>query len=142
MGRFSYKKVRKHSSQMSSEEKKKLRSMFSKVKNWEILDHVNNRIVEKNYKITVDDFIDIMKNGEIVEYEQKLYTESNKMAHLVVLRSVRDRDGVHDRPHLVFDMTDGKIVTIWINNYSDNHNSLDMGIYSKGLKVGENYWLD
>lgn len=142
MGKFSYKKVRKHVSQMNGEEKKRLRNMFSKVGNWEILDHVNNRIVQKGYKITVDDFIDVMRNGEIVEYEQKLYTESKKISHLVVIRSIRNRDGVRDRPHLVFDITDGKIVTMWINSYDDNHDTLDMGIYSKGLKVGENYWLD
>lgn len=138
LGRFSYKKVRKHVSQMSSNEKNTLRKMFKKVKHWEIIDHVNERIVQKQYKITTDDVLEVMTHGEIIEYEQKIYLEDNKLSELLVLSIVRER--CDDRLHLVFDITDNKIITLWINNLHDNHSTLDMGIYSKGLKVGENYW--
>lgn len=138
LGRFSYKKVRKHVSQMSLNEKNTLRKMFKKVKHWEIIEHVNERIVQKQYKITTDDVLEVMIHGEIVEYEQKIYLEDGKLSELLVLSSIRER--CNDRVHLVFDITDNKIITIWINNLHDNHSTLDMGIYSKGLKVGENYW--
>lgn len=138
LGRFSYKKVRKHVSQMSLDEKNTLRKMFKKVKHWEIIEHVNERIVQKQYKITTDDVLEVMIHGEIVEYEQKIYLEDDKLSELLVLSSIRER--CNDRVHLVFDITDNKIITIWINNLHDNHSTLDMGIYSKGLKVGENYW--
>jgi len=112
--------------------------MFKKVKHWEIIEHVNERIVQKQYKITTDDVLEVMIHGEIVEYEQKIYLEDGKLSELLVLSSIRER--CNDRVHLVFDITDNKIITIWINNLHDNHSTLDMGIYSKGLKVGENYW--
>ena len=83
-GYFSYKKVRKHVSQMSSKEKDKLREMFKKVKNWEIFSHVNDRIKEKGYTIYVDDVLDLMHKGNIVEYEQKYYLNTGKVSHLVV----------------------------------------------------------
>lgn len=140
LGYYSHKKVRKHVTQMSSSEKDLIRRRFKAVKNWEITDHVNDRIVEKNYSITTDDFLDLMKNGEIVEYEQKLFFNANKLSELVVLKHVRDRGGIKDKLHLVFDLSDNRIVTVWINSYDDNHDTLDMGIYSKGLKVGESYW--
>lgn len=140
-GYFSYKKVRKHVSQMSSKEKDKLREMFKKVKNWEIFSHVNDRIKEKGYTVYVDDVLDLMHKGNIVEYEQKYYFNSGKISHLVVLNIVREHEGKDkDRLHMVFDMTDKGIVTVWVNDYEDTHETLDMGIYSKGLKVGENYW--
>ena len=140
-GYFSYKKVRKHVSQMSSNEKIKLRKMFKEVKDWEIFSHVNNRIKEKGYTVYVDDVLDLMHKGNIVEYEQKYYFNSGKVSHLVVLNIVREHEGKDkDRLHMVFDMTDKGIVTVWINDYEDIHETLDMGIYSKGLKVGEEYW--
>lgn len=142
MGRFSYRKVRKHVSQMSSQEKKIIREMFKKVKHWEIVDHVNDRIEEKGYKVTTDDILNTMHHGEIVEYEQKLYIEDKTMTELLVLKFVRETEKSKDKLYLVFDITAKKIITLWINNFEDTHDSLDMGIYSKGLKVGENYWQE
>lgn len=140
-GYFSYKKVRKHVSQMSSNEKKKLREMFKKVKDWKIFTHVNERIREKGYTVYVDDVVDLMNKGSIVEYEQKYYFNTGKISHLVVLSIVRNhKDKDKDRLHMVFDMTDEGIITVWVNDYEDTHKTLDMGIYSKGLKVGEDYW--
>ena len=140
-GYFSYKKVRKHVTQMSTNEKIKLREMFKKVKDWEIFSHVNDRIKEKGYTVYVDDILDLMHKGNIVEYEQKYYFNSGKVSHLVVLNIVREHEGKDkDRLHMVFDMTDKGIVTVWVNDYEDIHETLDMGIYSKGLKVGEDYW--
>lgn len=142
LGRFSYKKVRKHVSQLSLSEKEEIRKKFKKVKYWEIIDHVNERIVQKEYKITTDDILNVMRNGEIVEYEQKLYVVDGKMSELLVLTTVREDENGKSRLYLVFDITDKKIVTVWINGYEDTHDTLDMGIYSKGLKVGENYWQE
>lgn len=142
LGRFSYKKVRKHVSQLSLSEKEEIRKKFKKVKYWEIIDHVNERIVQKEYKITTDDILNVMRNGEIVEYEQKLYVVDGKMSELLVLTVVREDENGKNRLYLVFDITDKKIVTLWINGYEDTHDTLDMGIYSKGLKVGENYWQE
>ena len=139
-GGFSYKKVRKHVSQMSSSEKKQVRKMFNDVKSYTITNHVNDRILEKGYKVTTDDIIDLMINGEIVEYEQKIVIASGELSHLLVLKNMRDNDGEKDIMHLVFDMTNKLILTIWTNHHTDLHDTLDMGIYSKGLKVGENYW--
>lgn len=134
---------------MSVAEKNKLRKMFKKVKVWEIIDHVNDRIEQKQYKINTDDLLNVIKNGEIIEYEQKKYIKGifeGKISHMVVLQIVRDREGLNyqykDKLNVVFDMTDGKIVTLWENNYHDNHDTLNLGIYSKGLKVGEVYWQD
>lgn len=139
--RFSYKKVRKYVRQMSPSEKQKIREMFNSVKNWEILDHVNDRIVEKGYCITTDDILNVMRKGKIVEYEQKYYMNTGKVSHLLVLNHVREKeDGSSDILNLVFDITDNKIVTVWINNADDLHDTLDMGIYNKGLKVGVSYW--
>lgn len=140
-GKYSYKKVRKYVGQMKPEEKQKVRYLFKSVKSWEIVDHVNDRIIEKGYRITTDDILDVMRNGKIVEYEQKLYTNTNKFTELIVLNNVRKKEnGSSDILHLVFDVTDKKIVTVWINNHDDLHDTLDMKIYNKGLKVGVNYW--
>src|SRR5699024_685880 len=103
---------------------------------------VNERIVQKEYKITTDDILNVMRNGEIVEYEQKLYVVDGKMSELLVLTTVREDENGKNRLYVVFDITDKKIVTVWINGYEDTHDTLDIGIYSKGLKVGENYWQE
>lgn len=140
-GYYSFKKVRKHVSQMSSSEKDKVREMFKKVKTWEIFQHVNERIRQKGYTVYVDDVMDLMQKGNIVEYEQKYYLNTGKISHLLVLNIVREHEGKDkDRLHMVFDMTDEGIVSVWVNDYEDTHETLDMGIYSKGLKVGEEYW--
>lgn len=115
--------------------------MFKKVKDWKIFTHVNERIREKGYTVYVDDVVDLMNKGSIVEYEQKYYFNTGKISHLVVLSIVRNhKDKDKDRLHMVFDMTDEGIITVWVNDYEDTHKTLDMGIYSKGLKVGEDYW--
>lgn len=140
-GYFSYRKVRKHVSQMSVQEKNKAREMFKKVKTWRIFDHVNHRIREKEYSITVDDVLQIMHEGDIIEYEQKYYIETGNVSHLLLLQTIREREnGESDIMHMVFDMTDEGIVSVWLNHIDDRHYTLDMGIYSKGLKVGEVYW--
>lgn len=142
MGMFSYKKVRKHVSQMNQFEKMSIRKKFNKVKNWTIINHVNDRILEKGYTITTEDILDIIKNGNILEYAQKYYTENKNITEILVLSGVRDFGDHKDRLHLVFDITAEKIITLWINDYDDVHETLNMGIYSKGLKVGENYWQE
>lgn len=140
-GLYEYKKVRKHISQMKKEDKSKIREMFKKVDNWEIFDHVNDRIKEKNYRITVSDIVQIINKGSIIEYEQKYYVNTDKISELVVLQTIRKHGKKEsDIMHMVFDMTSGGIVSVWINDIDDRHYTLDMGIYNKGLKVGENYW--
>lgn len=140
-GLYAYKKVRKHVSQMSVGEKEKVREMFKQVKTWEIFTHVNHRIREKGYSIKVDDVVQIINEGNIIEYEQKYYIHTKKVAHLLVLQTIRKHeDKEDDIMHMVFDMTSKGIVSVWLNDIDDRHHTLDMGIYSKGLKVGEVYW--
>lgn len=138
---YAYKKVRKHVSQMSSNEKDKIRDVFKVIKSWEVFDHVYDRIEEKGYTVTDDDFLRILTKGKIIEYEQKYYYNIKKLNHLVVLQSIRKRKGKPiDRMHMVFDITDRGVVSVWINELEDTHETLNLGIYSKGLKVGEKYW--
>lgn len=124
---------RKHGSQLTKREEEGLWKRLKSIEEWEwrISDHALDRLESRGIKATKHDIITTIYNSKIVEYR---ITKNKKIEERVVLRS---RSIVNDcyNIHVVFSLTDKKIITVWMNHIEDLHETLNWSIYNKNMKV-------
>lgn len=125
---------RKHGSQMQQEEMSDLWGRLESFDNWNMSVHSLERIASKGIKATYDDIVSTIKNSTIIEYKIDYSASRNRCDERVVLRSnavVNDKFNLN----VVYSITRGAIVTVWINSIDDKHDTLDWSIYDENMKV-------
>lgn len=123
---------RKHSLMMKEWEKRGLFERLKKVRVWEISGHALLRMSEKNIEVTQDDILSTIHNSEIIEY--KIDGKPKFETERVVLRSKAIING-KDNLNVVYDLTKESVISVWLNDVKDNHETLDISIYNHKMKV-------
>lgn len=122
-----YNNMRKHMSQFTEVEKKHLTKRIGKLKNLVLKPHLLERIQEKRIYITHDELAEVLVDFDIIEY---------RILNMEERAVIRSRTSFYGRNYcLVVSLTKDEIVTIWLNNYHDLHNTLDEELYNKKMKV-------
>lgn len=129
---------RKHCSQMLEPE---INGLFARLKSveksgrkWLMAGHALDRLHEKGINATYDDVVSTIHNASIVEYK----IDENKFTGRAEERVVLRANAIVNRSynlHVVYSLSEGRIITVWINHIKDYHSTLDWSIYSSEMKV-------
>jgi hypothetical protein len=125
---------RKHYSQMSDFETKKIDRKLKRFEDWEILKHAKDRLKEKNIGCKYDDIVSTIYNCDIIEYKIDYNKFKECYEERVVVRGRSLVNGSYNL-NVVFNITTGSVVTVWVNHVKDNHKTLDFSIYNKRMRV-------
>jgi len=127
---------RKHGSQMTREEASSIWSRLKKVKEdeWIFTDHTFIRSLEKGIKITKKDLTSAIHNSELIEYKIDKLKFEDTYQERVVLRSKSIVNRCYNI-HVVYSLSNNKVITVWMNHIKDRHKTLDWSIYDENLKV-------
>lgn len=125
---------RKHNSQLSHFEKLSLFTRLKNVQYWGMSAHALDRLVEKGIKATKEDVVSTLNHANIVEYRIFQYSENDACDERVILRSKAMVNGRYNL-HVVYSLTNHRIVSVWTNHVLDKHSTLDWSIYNKDMKV-------
>ncbi|AYP68138.1 hypothetical protein PQE75_gp006 [Bacillus phage vB_BcoS-136] len=125
---------RKHSSQLSQQEKELIWNRLYDVNDWKVHFHALDRLEQKSIDATYEDLVTTIFNSDIVEYKIDYNRYINRCVERVVLRS---KSIVNDRynMHVVYDISSNMIITVWINHVKDFHRTLDWSLYNENMKV-------
>jgi hypothetical protein len=129
---------RKHSSQMTEAEIhglwERLKEIEDKGLNWKISGHALERMEQKGIVTTYKDIVSTIHNASMVEYKIDYNRIDKKCHERVVIRS-KDFVNINYNLHVVFSLTNRKIISVWMNHKSDFHNTLKWEIYNKDMKI-------
>lgn len=125
-------RARKHVTQMTREEVDYLRELISRVDKITLCDHAQEAAarldVSEHYIKSVN-----LQRAQLIEYNTGRGTSRR-----VVLR---DKRAIHINKYLlknlvlVIDVDTKEVVTIFLNEIHDKHNSIDLTYYTKDLKI-------
>lgn len=125
---------RKHYSQMNTSEIKSLYAKLLSVttKNWRMSYHAEERLVQKRIDASRSRIVDVINHCEIIEY--KTVDNGRYTCERVI---VRDTNLINKNYNLnvVFDVTRGVVISVWLNHVKDRHSTLDMLIYDRELQI-------
>ena len=125
---------RKHYSQMNTSEIKSLYAKLLSVttKNWRMSYHAEERLVQKRIDASRSRIVDVINHCEIIEY--KTVDNGRYTCERVI---VRDNTLINKNYNLnvVFDVTRGVVISVWLNHIKDRHSTLDMLIYDRELQI-------
>lgn len=125
---------RKHYSQMNTSEIKSLYAKLLSVttKNWRMSYHAEERLVQKRIDTSRSRIVDVINHCEIIEY--KTVDNGRYTCERVI---VRDTTLINKNYNLnvVFDVTRGVVISVWLNHVKDRHSTLDMLIYDRELQI-------
>ena len=125
---------RKHYSQMNTSEIKSLYAKLLSVttKNWRMSYHAEERLVQKRIDASRSRIVDVINHCEIIEY--KTVDNGRYTCERVILR---DTNLINKNYNLnvVFDVTRGVVISVWLNHVKDIHSTLDMLIYDRELQI-------
>ena len=125
---------RKHYSQMNTSEIKSLYAKLLSVttKNWRMSCHAEERLVQKRIDASRSRIVDVINHCEIIEY--KTVDNGRYTCERVI---VRDNTLINKNYNLnvVFDVTRGVVISVWLNHAKDRHSTLDMLIYDRELQI-------
>ena len=125
---------RKHYSQMNTSEIKSLYAKLLSVttKNWRMSCHAEERLVQKRIDASRSRIVDVINHCEIIEY--KTVDNGRYTCERVI---VRDNTLINKNYNLnvVFDVTRGVVISVWLNHVKDRHSTLDMLIYDRELQI-------
>ena len=134
--------IRKHVSQMNRYEKGTLINRISKLDRYEcdMPDYVMNRIEERflpNFiYLTKKEVRKILRNYSIVEYSVKHFDDlKDERVTLLANTIYTGKNDIKFKVYIVYSLTKNCLVTAFVNLASDNHESLDMSIYTKDLRI-------
>jgi len=117
--------ARKHISQMTTQEKTLLNSFIGKDKcNYKIGKHAQKRGSEK--VIANECVYRALEDGQIIEYH---YKDSNRL----LIRGNVDEGNINIC--VVVDLTENEIITIYDNEISDKHFTLNRSLYRKNFDI-------
>lgn len=125
---------RKHYSQLSTAEVERINKRLMDIENWEVSRHTFDRLKEKGINATIDDIISVINNSSIIEYKIDYISSKNRNEERVVLRA-KDVVNKFYNLNVVYSLTSGTIITVWMNHVKDSHNTLDWSIYNPDMKV-------
>ena len=126
--------MRKHSLQLTNIEREAIDKKLKDISSWTMTRHATDRLAEKGIKATYDDIVSTVHNHEIIEYKIDYNDRLNRCQERVVVRS-KARTNKNYNLNIVFNITDKKIVTVWLNHIKDRHATLDWSIYNEDMKV-------
>jgi hypothetical protein len=125
---------RKHGSQLQQEETNIIWDRLKSFDQWEVSPHALDRLVEKGIKATYEDIVSTIDNATIVEYKIDYNERINRCDDRVVLRANAIVNDTYNL-NVVYSLSRGVVVTVWINHINDFHDTLDWSIYSEDMKV-------
>jgi hypothetical protein len=117
--------VRKHYSQLSSQESTFLWRQLLEVEKWNPSNHFKDKLYERGGELEA--ILDALHESSIVEYHLR-----NNFSRVLV-RSVRAFNGYV--PCIVFQPKTKTIITMYWNHERDNHSTINMGAYTKEIDV-------
>lgn len=129
---------RKHCSQMTQFEidnlYARLRSVEERGNKWRIAGHALDRIQQKGIRVGYDDIVSNIHNSNMVEYkiDENRYTGEAEERVVLVSKALVNRCY---RFKAVYNLTERRIITVWINHIKDNHSTLDWSIYTEDMPV-------
>jgi hypothetical protein len=104
-----------------------IRKQFNKHK--PLSEHTLDRLQSKfDIVPTVYDIEDVLFNGNIIEYKE-IYTNNKLTDKRIVVRK-----GIHNNKYdlvLVYSVKWNNVITVWKNELTDNHRTLDLRLYDK-----------
>ena len=125
-------RARKHITQMSRDEVEYLRELISKVDNITLCDHAQDAAARLNVSEQYIKAVNLQR-AQLVEFNTGRGTSRR-----VVLR---DKRAIHINKYimknlvLVIDVDTKEVVTIFLNDIHDHHESIDLTYYTKDLKI-------
>lgn len=125
---------RKHSSQLQGFEIESIWKRLKEIKNWRIKTHALDRLEEKGIQATYEDIVSTIYNANIIEYKINYLSLINRCDERVVLRSKAIVNREYNL-HVVYSLTEGRVITVWINHVDDHHKTLDWSQYDENMKV-------
>lgn len=125
---------RKHYSQMNTSEIKSLYAKLLSVttKNWRMSDHAEERIVQKRIDASRSRIVDVINHCEIIEY--KTVDNGRYTCERIIVRDTTLTNKNYNL-NVVFDVTRGVVISVWLNHIKDRHSTLDMLIYDRELQI-------
>jgi hypothetical protein len=127
---------RKHGSQLQQEEANIIWKRLKSFDDWVISNHALDRLEEKGIKATKEDIVSTIGNASIIEYKIDYNEKINRCDERVVLRANAIVNNTYNL-NVVYSISRGVVVTVWINHLSDRHSTLDWSIYDENMKVFE-----
>lgn len=118
--------MRKHFSQMNSHERQFLIDIIRKTKRWHFTEYSQVRAGERI--VTREEVLAALSKGKVVEYRMK------GAKHRVLVRGTQVLDGKYVAC-VVVDIARKRIITVYLNDHSDNHPSLNWSLYSDKLDI-------
>lgn len=125
-------RARKHITQMTRDEVEYLRELISKVDNITLCDHAQEAAARLNVSEQYIKAVNLQR-AQLVEFNT-----GRGASRRVVLR---DKRAIHINRYqlknlvLVIDVDTKEVVTIFLNDIHDHHNSIDFTYYTKDLKI-------
>ena len=99
---------------------------------WRLSGHVFDRLEEKGINATRRDVISTIHSSELLEYKiDERYGVCDERVLLRAKAIVNDSYNLH----VVYSLTNKKVVTVWINHINDRHATLNMSLYTADMKV-------
>lgn len=131
-----YSGKRKHSSQIKPHEETGLWKRLNSIQEWEwgFIDHVFDRLKDKQIMVTKTDIISTINHASIIEYKINYCKRNMGYDERVVLRSKAVANGAYNL-NVVYSLTYKQVVTVWLNHIDDRHTTLDWSIYDANMKV-------
>jgi hypothetical protein len=125
---------RKHYSQMSIQEINGLFKRLRQVRSnqWHLSGHVFDRLEGKGINATRADIISCIHNSTLIEY--KIDERFNVCDERVLLRANAIVNDCYNL-HVVYSLTNKRVITVWINHIRDHHKTLDWSLYTADMKV-------
>lgn len=125
---------RKHSSQLTQLEIEGLEKRLKDVQSWNIRTHALDRLEEKGINATYQDLTSCIYDATIIEYKIDYNNRINRCDERVVIRANSVVNYSYNL-NVVYSLSEKRIVTVWINNINDRHDTLNWDIYSEDMKV-------
>lgn len=99
---------------------------------WRLSGHVFDRLEEKGISATRRDVVSTIHSSELLEYKiDERYGVCDERVLLRANAIVNDSYNLH----VVYSLTNKKVVTVWINHINDRHATLKMSLYTADMKV-------
>lgn len=124
--------LKKHYTQMNDKEKNFIFATLKSYKNWGMSGHALDRLVEKGIEATYEDIVSTIHNSMIIEYHVAKFQGVNDERVLLRSKAIVNKC---NNLHVVFSITRGRIVSVWMNHKDDKHSTIDMSDYSKSVKI-------
>ena len=141
------KKERKHALQMSEDEQIWCQTRAILAANYLVVTkHAKNRYSGRHLYINPAEVGFMMTTGQVIEYERCYIgaeVEHIGAENIPVTIPAHTEERVVMRCHyqvqtdlsIVIDITNNKVITLWTNSTEDRHQSLNLSLYDRNLKV-------